>query len=258
LIDVFEDASLGCDTNYLMAFVDRPGDWLDDWSVSIANFGDLARLAKDGGFVGIALDNEQYGGRVWNWPEDAAQPGLGYAAYAAAAREKGLEIGAVMRDAFPEIRVLLLHGPYIADGDVPNDIRRNQFGVGEFELFGPFYAGLLEGVGERGRVIDGGEVYALRDAGEFARHAHWRRWTLSSATHDAAFLDEADRARHRSRGEVSFGVYPREFPAGFVMSPSILRTTLEHAMRHSGACDVVVLRGGVERVGAGRVRRRLA
>ena len=223
----------GLTDNYLVLQTDRPADFLDDWSVAFANIRDLAAIARDAGFVGIYFDNEEYQTPIWDWPSTADNPAAGFTAYAEAAREKGQLIGEAMSSEFPEICVLVLHGPYIADDNVPNSIRRNQFGVGSFELFGPFYAGMLEGLGDRATMIDGGEVYALRTEQEFRDHALWRRWGMSSDHHDVAFLDADDRRRHRERTEISFGVYPLEFPIGSSMSPAILRTTLEAALRQS-------------------------
>ena len=233
LVPVLNDPERGLVENYLLAVVDRPADFLGDWSVAEDNFHDLARAARDGGFAGIVIDNEQYQTPLWDWPSTVDDPEAGRAAYEAAARSKGVAIGAAMADAYPDIRVMFLHGPYIADPEVPGFVRGNQFGVGEFELFGPFYAGVLEGLGPRATLIDGGEVYALRTREEFRSHALWRRWGLSSSAHDAAFLSASDRERHRERIDISFGVYTRPFPLGLEMNPDILRDTLEHALRGS-------------------------
>lgn len=233
LAPVFADPGYGLRSNYLMVFADRPADYLGDWSTATANFADLAQLAREGGFVGIAFDNEEYFGGLWDWPDDAAQPELGRVVYDDAARSRGLEIGEAMAAEFPAMRLILLHGPYIADAGVPNFVRRDQFGVGEFELFGPFYAGLIEGLGDWATLVDGGETYALREAAEFRDHALWRRWGLPSAAHDAAFLDDEDRRRHRAGVEISFGVYTRGFPVGMTMNPGVMRTTLENALRGS-------------------------
>ncbi|MEL6797973.1 MAG: hypothetical protein AAFO89_14280, partial [Planctomycetota bacterium] len=230
---LLNDPANGLTDNYLVLQTDRPADFLEDWSVAVANVRDLAAIARDAGFVGIYFDNEEYQTPIWDWPSAVDTPSAGWAAYEAAARAKGRLIGEAMSDEFPDIRVIVLHGPYIADDSVPNSIRRNQFGVGSFELYGPFYAGMLEGLGDRATLIDGGEVYALRTEAEFRGHALWRRWGMSSDAHDVSFLNAADRHRHRTQTEISFGVYPLEFPVGSTMSPAILRTTLEAALRQS-------------------------
>ena len=233
LIPVFSDPTLGLKTNYIMAYTDREADFLQPWDTTIANFRDLARLARDAGFVGIAFDNEEYAAPLWDWPSTVDQPLLGPAQYEAAARDKGSQIGSVIADEFPDIRVIILHGPYIADDNVPNSIRLDQFGVGAFELYGHFYAGLLEGLGPRATIIDGGEVYALRDPQQFRDHALWRRWGLSSDAHDAEFLTPDDRRRHRQQSRVSFGVYTNNFPTGYQMDPPTLGSALAAALRES-------------------------
>src|SRR5690349_18499452 len=47
-------------SNFALVFIDKPADFFDDWTETIANFGKVAQACADCGLKGIFFDNEQY------------------------------------------------------------------------------------------------------------------------------------------------------------------------------------------------------
>jgi hypothetical protein len=132
---------------------------------------------------------------------------------------------------FPDIVFLTLHGPYISEPDAPSALQFPQWQSGN-ELMGPFFAGHMEGAGQAGCVMDGGELYTLRDEDDFQASADWRRNELPSDTVNSSFIPSALRTTWPDRVSISFGVYDCPF-GGASMSASILRPTLANAMRQA-------------------------
>src|SRR6185503_307134 len=99
-------------------------------------------------------------------------------------------------------------------------------------LLGPFFAGFVEGAGDRAVCVDGGELYHLRKEEDFRRSYEWRRTAFSSDRVDCAWLTPAVRAAWPRRVEVAFGVYDRPF-GGLPMDPSLLKDVVTHALRRT-------------------------
>jgi len=208
----------------------RPPDLFDDWTTVVGNFGLLARAAREAGLKGIYFDNENYGVKWANYPAGVAYPTRSLAEYQAQARLRGKQVMEAMTAAFPDVVVLALHGPYVSEPKAPSPLFPSW--QGSNRLLGPFFAGLVEGAGDRGVCVDGGELYHLRKEEEFRRSYEWRRTAIASDRVDCAYLPPAVRARWAARVEIAFGVTDRPF-GGFPMDPATLKSVLTHALRRT-------------------------
>ncbi len=219
--------------NHLLAFIDRPGDLFDDaaWARVVDNWALLAREAKSANFKGIIFDNEEYFGRWLDLPD--SQRGE-LATFREQAALRGREIMTAVASAFPEAEIAVMHGPYLSVPDTPaapRAILAQAGGWTEQELRGPFFTGMLEGLGPRQTLIDMGELYQLRTDAEFAQSQTYRGdilpglidWSLGS-----------DLRRGWNEAVVqSHMIYTGEFPVGFRQTPGSLVTTLLAAFDNS-------------------------
>jgi hypothetical protein len=206
-----------------------PPDFFDDWSVTIQNFANVAKAAKDSGLKGLCFDNEQYSAPWGNYGSStkyAASKSL--AEYQAQARLRGKQVMEAMVAQFPDIAVITLHGPYISETNAPASLQFPQWQSGN-ELLGPYFSGFMEGVSGSAANIDGGELYTLRTSAQFDASYVWRRTTLASDAVNCPFIPAALRTVWPDRSSISFGVYDKAF-AGATMDPAILRSTLANAL----------------------------
>lgn len=218
--------------NFVMAYIDKPGDVFDDqaWAVTVENWRNLARAARDAGLKGIFFDNEQYYEQWFNYPEDYTNPTRSQREYERKTQQRGREIMEAVSEEFPTIEVLVFHGPYASEPETPPEVRRNQAGLAsERELNGPFFVGFLEGLGPRARLIDGGEVYQYRTVADFERSYQWRKIDLPSEETNSSFIPEALRAIWPERVDIAFGVYSKRY-ADEGMNPRIAQKTLTNAL----------------------------
>lgn len=218
--------------NFAKVYVTRPADLFDDWSVTIANFKNLAKVLKDVGFKGVFFDNEEYFKLLWNYPDDVKYKNKTIQQYYNQSRLRGRQIMQAMTSVFPDINVMVYHGAYTSSSATPDYVRRRQTGWDGEELRGAFTVGLFEGKGNRGTVIDGGEVYAYRNRDDFSNSYNWRKYNLPSEEVNAPFIPASVRPRWDDDIRVGFGVYNYVFPEGegLQMNPNIMRSTLTNAL----------------------------
>lgn len=209
----------------------RPGDLFDDaaWNVAIANFGVLAALLRGVGVRGIFFDNEEYGARWGDY--DPATSAHTLSESIAQARLRGHQAMQAMVDAYPDIVVLTLHGPYISEPRTPIPPFQGPFWMGN-ELLGAFFGGFVEAADARTTVVDGGELYFLRAAPDFAATYEFRRRGIASDATDSALVPPALRPLWPMRVSIAFGLYDRP-SGGADMTPTILEATLAPALRTS-------------------------
>ena len=216
--------------NFAAVVGGRPPDFMEDWAIPIANFAHLARASRAAGLKGIYIDNESYQTPWSDYPRGVLQPTRSLQEYQDQARLRGRQVMEAMVSEFPDIIVLLLHGPYVSEPEAPSPLfprwqSRN-------ELLGPFFVGFVEGAGSRATIVDGGELYGLRTEEHFRQSREWRKTGLPSAEVDCAFLPSPLRAQWKDRVSVGFGIIDQPFN-GHRMNPEILSTTLMHALRQT-------------------------
>jgi hypothetical protein len=127
-----------------------------------------------------------------------------------------------MTAAFPEITVIVLHGPYISEPKAPHPLFPEWAAANR--LAGPFFAGLVEGAGTSATCVDGGELYGLRSSEDFEKSYQWRKSELPSDRVDCSYLTPALRAQWSRKVQVAFGLYDRP------LDPAMLRTLVERAL----------------------------
>jgi hypothetical protein len=217
--------------------IDDPGDVFDDaaWAVTIENWRLMARAARAAGFVGIFFDNEEYTGRWLDYPEDYVNPVHTLDEYREQTRLRGTQIMEAVVAEFPDVVFLVYHGPYLSEPKTPTEVIAGQAPPGDdSDLGGALFTGFVAGLGPASQLIDGGEVYAYRTPEDFTRSYHWRKTGIASAATDSAFIPAELRAIWPSRVGIAYGVYNLTFPASAQpMTPPIMRTTLENALRHA-------------------------
>jgi hypothetical protein len=212
-----------------------PGDLYDDatWARVANNFRALAQAANelneqgDYTFKGIFFDDEssKVGGF---FPFDCEVYGAITATDTCATRqskmaERGKQIMAVMLSVWPDLSWVQLHTPAVSvpdydDTPLPSDPARTYGGDADFdyedyELAGPFFAGMVEAVHEAntGSIVSGGNIYKLRDQRDFAAHENYvdtmgndlsLTWLPTSLKGDV----------WKTTVKAGFGVYNKDFP----------------------------------------------
>ena len=219
--------------NFATVSVDRPADFFDDWSVAIENFRTLARVLREKGLEGVFFDNEEYRGRLFNYPDDCSYPGKSLTEYQTQARLRGRQVMQAMASEYPDIVVMALHGPYASFPGTPGNVAPGQLLPSLHELQGAFSIGLIEGMDSRGWFVDGGELYGNRTVDDFQYAYDFRKSGIASAATNCPFIPTYVRPVWQRKVRISFGLYNYGWPSGMAMDPGIMRTTLERAMRRS-------------------------
>jgi hypothetical protein len=212
-----------------------PGDLYDDttWARVANNFRALAQAAHelnqrgDYNFKGIFFDDEssKVGGF---FPFDCEVYGAVTANDTCAVRQdkmlgRGKQIMAAMLSVWPEVTWVQLHTPAVSvpgydDAPLPSDASKTyggdlDFEYEDYELAGPFFAGMAEAVyeAETGSIVSGGNIYKLRDARDFAAHDMY----VDNLGNDAslAWLPASLRGDiWKATVQAGFGVYTKDFP----------------------------------------------
>ena len=216
--------------NFALVFVDRPADFFGDWSATIENFRVLARVLREKGIAGIFFDNEEYAGTLFNYPEDCSDLSKSLDQYREQARLRGRQVMQAIVGEYPGIVFLAFHGPYSSFSGTPEAVHRSQTDWQQDELRGPFSVGLIEGLDSRSQFVDGGEVYAYRSVADFQGSYDFRKTEIASAAAACPFIPGFLRPVWGQKVSISFGLYNYGF-GGETMNPTILRTTLERALR---------------------------
>ena len=217
--------------NFVLIEVDRTADFFDNWSVTINNVRNLARVLKQKKIEGIIFDNEEYKRRLWNYPDNCSYPAKTLQQYQDQARLVGKQLMQAIVAEYPEVVLLTYFGPAISQPGAPGDAGGSP---SEHELQGPFSVGMMEAMDPRTRNVDGGEIYQLRSAGDFQNSYTYRKFTLASSSVNCYYIPLSERPLWPQKNSISFGVYNLGYTA---MDPTIMRSTLENALRR---CDEYV------------------
>lgn len=218
--------------NFLVTYVMNV-DPFDSWSQVIGNWVTLARAARDVGMVGLVFDNEAYNGNVWTYPEDVTYADAHtLSAYQEQYRERGRQLMRALAVAWPSIRFMALHGPYVSDPRTPAAVVLEQAAVTDRDLSGFFFAGILEAAPPTASVMDGGEIYQYRTRQEFEDSYAFRRFILPRLQ-PSDLVPPALRDVWSEKIDISFGVYDEQWKDGYKMDPTILQATLTNALRQA-------------------------
>ena len=238
------------DRNYILVVNDDPGDLFDDaaWVRAIENWKRLADAAERTGFHGIVFDNEEYFDPWHDYPEDY-RPGVAdLEAYQAQSSLRGRQIAEAVGSVWADAEIAVMHGPYMSTPPglgAPGAMEAQYGSYDQHELAGPFFTGLLEGLGPGMRLVDGGELYQLRSAEEFRQSATYRGETLPGLFPWA--VEPNALASYDARVDQGHMVYTDEFPPGSTQDPDSFRATLTNALDTSEG--LVMVYSEIERFG---------
>ncbi len=219
--------------NFVEIMIDDPGDVFDDraWRITVENWRRMAAAARDAGFVGIFFDNEEYKETWLDYPEDYPGTKRTLEEYRAQTQLRGRQIMEAIVSEFPEIVLVVYHGPYISEPKTPLEVIARQAPEPDgTDLSGALFVGFLEGLGPKATLVDGGEVYAYRTLEDFQRSYDWRKYGMPSEETDSELIPPSLRAVWPERVSIGFGLHNLPFPRDMTMSPRILRSALENAL----------------------------
>jgi len=237
--------------NFAVVTVQHDLDPFDDWTTVLANVGNLARVAKDAGLVGIAIDNESIAGLRTNYPYDLKFQTKTIEEYRAQTQLISKKIMQAIVTEFPDAAVVVMRGPAGAEPKSPpvlvNCESRDpvaivvggQCGASSAQLLGSFFAGFVEGNGTRSLLIDGGTDYGLRTKEQFAGSVAWRKVALPSVDTASAFIPVALRAPWAASVKAAFGIREIDGAHGNLLpnDPALWAATVRNALT---AADTMV------------------
>ncbi len=221
--------------NFAIVPVNRPADFFDNWAVTLENFRLFARVLRETGLVGVVLDTEEYMTPLWNYPDTCKYTSKTLDQYRVQANLVGQQVMQAMLSEFPGLQVIAYFGPCSSfSGAPPKAAGGNS---GQLELMGPFEVGMIQvaqGAPNSPLFVDGGEVYNLRGPGDFQESYDYRKTTIALDSTNCPFIPASLRPVWPQNVSMSFGIYNLGYEP---MDPSIMRTTLENALRR---CDRLV------------------
>lgn len=222
--------------NYVVIFVGKPADYFDNgsWKLVVNNWRLFTRAAKAAGLKGIFYDNEGYSG-IWNYMYDYptrvdSSSKYTMQQYRDQTRLRGKQCMQACIEEFPNIEVMVYHGPYFSEPKSP-DGGNAQWA----ELMGSFFVGMYEAtINTQAYIYDGGECsYSYRTADRFQSSYDWRKTVIASASNNSPNIPVELRASWPQKVKISFGLYKQDGTAP-AMSPTVCRNVLEYALR---TCD---------------------
>jgi hypothetical protein len=196
--------------------------WFDDkrWHTIGRNLAVVSWIARESGIKGLILDPEHYGSTLFSYADVRRRTGRTFEETRDAARKRGREVIAAVREWLPRPVVLTLFGHTLA----LHEMRRGKaLQTIEYALLPAFLDGILEGVGDEGALIDGYEfAYGFKKRAQFLEG--YRR-----VRGQAIALSEVPEA-YRSRMRAGFGIRLDHFDKLDYFTPEELRGALQAAL----------------------------
>jgi hypothetical protein len=222
--------------NFLYVFINYPGDFWNDsvWTITSANFANMAKVAKELGCKGIIYDNEEYRPKKWlDYSEKYRNPKYDLLQHRDQAILRGKQLMEAMVAVFPDIEVMSYHGPYLSEPNyrIPNIVMGQADKWDHYEMLGPFFVGMMLGKGEKATIIDGGELYQYRTEKDFTYSYNCRKFEIASEETNSWFIPVKLRRTWPNDINVAFGVYYVEWLKQYPMNYEIMKTTLKNALK---------------------------
>jgi len=208
--------------------------WTPEWEVVCYNAACLARVAKQGGCVGIMFDPEEYGHSMWTyhgWPEKLQQEHT-FEEARLQARKRGQEFMQAINAEFPDITILALFGPSLVNQRLKVDPRDKV----AYSLLADFYDGMMAVATPQTTLVDGFEQsYPYRTEASF-REA--RKLILEVGKELSSF--PAAFARHLRAGfglwmdynSGRLGWHPEDLTRNH-FTPNSFQSAVHFALKHS-------------------------
>jgi glycosyltransferase involved in cell wall biosynthesis len=146
--------------------------WFDDrrWATIENNWRVLLTIAREGHCRGLLLDPEHYDYEceLFNYRHHRAQRAdRSFADYAAQARTRGRQLGAAVRELYPDIIISLLYGYHLAVREARDGEPRE---VWRYALLPAFLDGLIEASAPRAQFVDLWEFgHGYKKSGQFLK-----------------------------------------------------------------------------------------
>ncbi len=199
---------------YIEVVMDRPGDVRDDgaWNTVTSNFTNLAQAATElnstgnYNFKGIVIDNEDYNSEIFDCENYNAVSECD--SYKDKMYQRGKDIMRGVLEAWPDVIMMQMHGPYTSDCDRPDYIAG--VGVPCFDLKGSFFAGMVQAVSETPGahpLLNGGQDYILYSPNDFQKHY---TYIEAMGEKDFDFIPENLRPAWARQVDTSFMVYNKK------------------------------------------------
>ena len=224
--------------NFLIIYSTPAGDLFDDWSTPVGNYANVAKAANEAGLTGIFFDNEQYFGDAMFYPENCSS-GKTVSQCRNQAQLRGTQIVNAIRSNWPDVKILVAHGPYISESKTAaylnsRGIRWNDIAWAN-QLQGSFTVGMAAAtVDTSAQYIDGGQVYAARTSQNFKDIQYWQKQGMAA---QSSIIPDYLRSGWAGNVSSSFGVYDQSGLAsgtsGTPMDPTIWRSSLTHALSNA-------------------------
>ncbi len=210
-----------------MQLMSMPGlDWFDSrWDDVLFNTAVIARIAKEGGCVGLLFDPEEYGkNRMWTFSE--AGGARDRKVILEKVKERGSDFMRAIEQEFPGVKVLCSLGP--------------SFSIGreDYDLLPAFIEGMCRVAGPGSQIIDGAEQsYGFERTAQFQMELHKMKIDSRQLFAEKTLYDQKMRVGfglwidYLSGGYYK-GWHPSE-PAKNHFTPEEWRATVRTALRHS-------------------------
>jgi hypothetical protein len=220
--------------SYLWVSGNVPGDLYDDavWNRVSDNFKALAEAAHelnqqgDYQFRGIFFDDES--SRIGGYLSFDCEVYGDYQARETCEarqlkmRERGQQIMTAMLSVWPDLTWVQLHTPAVSvpgydDTPLGSDPTKTiggdfDFEYEDYELVGPFFAGLAQAVleAQTGTIVSGGNIYKFRDKNDFQDH---ETFVGAMGKQTLPWLGKTlEGDAWKDTVKVGFGVYNKDFP----------------------------------------------
>lgn len=220
--------------NFLAIYSTPAGDIFDNWSKPIANYSNVARAAKEAGFTGIYFDNEDYFGYSLDYPDNCGR-GKTVAQCRTQAYTRGQEVMNAIRSQWPNVQVILAHGPTDSEPATYNYLRSKGIAYNDIawanEIRGSFSIGMAAAtIGNNAQVIDGGQLYAARTTQNFKDIAYWQKTGMAT---QGSIIPSAIRSQWPNTISSAFGIYdkPPLEDTSIPMNTLVWKTTLTNALK---------------------------
>lgn len=208
--------------NYAVVLTGNSGmvDPFDNWTQTQANFVTLALVCRDAGLDGLVFDNEEYNVHWWQYPNDCKYAGNKTASqYKEQWRLRGNQVMTAIIAQWPNAKILVTIDPYRSSA---------QYGGSPSWLGGFFAMGMFAAA--PGHMINGGERYQERTAGDFSNWLNFMKVTLTQSPNSPPLIPSSLTSNWQAQINQSFGIYDQDKYGSPVMSYSVLQSTIVNAM----------------------------
>jgi hypothetical protein len=210
--------------NYAAVLIGNSGmvDPFDDWTAERQRWVNLAMACRDAGLEGIFFDDEEYGVHMWQYPNDCKYAGSKTVSqYQEQWRLRGNQVMQAVVAAWPNAKILVTIGPWYS-----NSTNGNPKWLGGFFAMGMFAAA-------PGHMINGGERYQLRSAGDYTNWMNFMTNTLTQAPNSPPLIPQTLVSTWKTQINQSFGIYDQDRYGTPAMSYSVLQSTLINSVPYA-------------------------